>query len=309
MTLTTPPRPLDVEALFPGLAAHRATATRLHPRPGRPTVRDSHVGGPLLWPAGEPWPECEEPHPHAGPLLAVAQLHTRDIPDLAAGPDGCDLLQLLWCPFDLHGPTGHGMHVRLTWRRSAEVGEVSAPRPGPERVGFEGYVPRPCVLHPERVVEYPYIELLAGELGERVEKWEDAQEEAADDDGADGMDADPPDRGARDGDGSGDGRRTAPPTYQGDLSVAPGWKAGGHAVWNVTGPGSTDCRGCGRAMRLLLTVDSYEWRSDSASWRPLPADPAADADRPTGVAVGNYGRLNVFACPHDPAHPHRFSVQ
>ncbi|MFD8975562.1 hypothetical protein [Streptomyces sp. NPDC059593] len=25
-------------------------------------MHDSSVGGPLLWPADEPWPYCEEPH-------------------------------------------------------------------------------------------------------------------------------------------------------------------------------------------------------------------------------------------------------
>ncbi|MEU6120828.1 hypothetical protein [Streptomyces sp. NPDC047123] len=59
---TTPPRPFDVTALFPQLASLARRATRLHPRPGSPTVHDSSVGGPLLWPAGEPWPYCEEPH-------------------------------------------------------------------------------------------------------------------------------------------------------------------------------------------------------------------------------------------------------
>ncbi|MFJ9550218.1 hypothetical protein [Streptomyces erythrochromogenes] len=60
----------------------------------------------------------------------------------------------------------------------------------------------------------------------------------------------------------------------------------------------------------LLTVDSYEWRSDSESRRPLPAEAGSgvDANRPTGVAVGNLGKLKVFACPRGPAHPHRFSV-
>ncbi|MGW1409676.1 hypothetical protein [Streptomyces sp. NPDC002403] len=56
MTRTTPARPLDVEALFPELAAYRGTTTRLHPRPGNPEASDSSVGGPMLWPADEPWP-------------------------------------------------------------------------------------------------------------------------------------------------------------------------------------------------------------------------------------------------------------
>ncbi|MGW1927499.1 hypothetical protein ACWCQ0_53870, partial [Streptomyces massasporeus] len=48
---TTPPRPLDVTAVFPGLAPLARTATRLHPLPGSPTPHDSSVGGagkPLL---------------------------------------------------------------------------------------------------------------------------------------------------------------------------------------------------------------------------------------------------------------------
>lgn len=46
MTRTTPPRPVDITELFPELSEHLATATRLHPRPGRPTTAESSVGGP-----------------------------------------------------------------------------------------------------------------------------------------------------------------------------------------------------------------------------------------------------------------------
>lgn len=62
VTPVTPPRPIDVAAVFPQLAPLARTATRLHPRPGAPTWHDSSVGGPLLWPAEEPWPHCEGPH-------------------------------------------------------------------------------------------------------------------------------------------------------------------------------------------------------------------------------------------------------
>jgi hypothetical protein len=144
MTRTTPPRP-DVVAAVPELAAYARTATRLHPRRGSPGVGDSSIGGPLLWPAEEPWPTCAADnataHRHVAnlrrpaderqcrrilsaasgrtrrgqrlrlykeerallaqadrpvptgeldraaplPLLAVAQLYRRDVPDLA-GP-------------------------------------------------------------------------------------------------------------------------------------------------------------------------------------------------------------------------------
>ncbi|MCX5179200.1 hypothetical protein [Streptomyces virginiae] len=292
---TTPPRPLNVESLFPTLAAHRRTATRLHPRPGAPGPHDSHVGGPLLWPADEPWPVCTTPHRRAPgpgplPLVALAQLHARDVPDLPAGPDGCDLLQVFWCPFDAHGPTGYGMYTHLRWRRAAEVREPAAERPAPGAVGFDGYLPEPCVLHPERITEYPYIELLTGELGAAVEEWEDAQEEAAYEAGEEAEE---------------DGGGPWLPTYQCDLSVAPGWKVGGHAAWNLTGPGTMDCEACGCPMELLLTVATTEWQADRTSWIPLEDGPMS----PTGVVVGNHGKLNVFACPRDPSHPHGFSVQ
>ncbi len=64
MPRTTPPRPLDVTVLFPELAPMARTAVRLHPRTGTPTAADSSIGGPLLWPAEEPWPTCPD---HDGP--------------------------------------------------------------------------------------------------------------------------------------------------------------------------------------------------------------------------------------------------
>ena len=53
----------------------------LNPKPGSPTVADSHACGPMLWPADEPWPWCD----------GVAQLYARDFPELLF-PDGTDLL-------------------------------------------------------------------------------------------------------------------------------------------------------------------------------------------------------------------------
>lgn len=61
---TTPPRPVDVTAVFPELAPLARPAIRLHPRPGSPSVGESSVGGPLLWPTQEPWPHCEASHLH-----------------------------------------------------------------------------------------------------------------------------------------------------------------------------------------------------------------------------------------------------
>ncbi|MCX5404120.1 hypothetical protein OHA37_09510 [Streptomyces sp. NBC_00335] len=277
MTRTTPPRPVDAEALFPALGDHRRTSTRLHPRPGSPKADDSSVAGPLLWPADEPWPLCTAVHrkgrghrlsdvrlrrrildeawhrdPKSGPtdaerevldtlrpgrhapqiadadpipLLAAAQLFVRDVPDLT-GPDGCDLLQVLWCPFEAHGPD-RTIEVVLKWRRSQDVGEVLQVIPEPVVVGRDGCVPNTCVLHPEQVVEHEYEGLLDEDLQEAIEAWEvgddEEHEEVEEGDGASGS--------------SGfDTYEEDEVTYRGDLSIAPGWKVGGFASWHLTYP-------------------------------------------------------------------------
>ncbi|WP_433730045.1 hypothetical protein ACQP0C_02155 [Nocardia sp. CA-129566] len=72
MTRTTPPRPVDVAAVFPALAPLARTATRLHPRPGNPSPQDSSVGGPLLWPASKPWPHCDDLHAEWYKVMTLA---------------------------------------------------------------------------------------------------------------------------------------------------------------------------------------------------------------------------------------------
>ncbi|MGW1141284.1 hypothetical protein [Streptomyces zhihengii] len=361
MTRTTPPRPVDVEALFPALAAHRRTATRLHPRPGAPEAGESSVAGPLLWPAGEPWPVCTAVHPkgtghllsdvrerrrvlaaahgrdltpgehrlldgmapgpHAPhlddadplPLLAVAQLRTRDVPDLA-GPGGCDLLQVFWCPFEVHGPD-RTIDVVLRWRRAEDVGAVLAPQPEPPVAGRAECVPTPCVLHPERVVEHEYLGLLGEDLQEAIADWEEGLLDDDEDD--------------EDGEGNGapsgagwatyeeyaaamEAARAGEPDeidYMSDLSIAPGWKVGGYASWHLTDPAPVDCPRCGKPMPPLLTVATGECDGASRSWLPAedsPDDPAA-VD-PVGVYLGR-GLMRVHTCPDHPDAPHRLSFQ
>jgi hypothetical protein len=60
--ISTPRPPLDIATVFPELTGLAKTTFRLHPRPGRPGVEDSSLGGPLLWPADEPWPACTTAH-------------------------------------------------------------------------------------------------------------------------------------------------------------------------------------------------------------------------------------------------------
>ncbi|MFF4014114.1 hypothetical protein [Streptomyces sp. NPDC001843] len=325
MPRTTPPRPADVEAAFPELAGLRRTATRLHPRRGTPTAHDSSVGGPMLWPADEPWPMCTIPHkrssgfrytevvrkreileaagrrepdsgptaeeieiidgfkrgrhaPHLSdtdpiPLIAVAQLYRRDVPGLPDVGDG-DLLQVFWCGFERHGESRYDLHVHLRWRHSEDVGTLLTEPPVPEVVGREELVPSPCVLHPEEIVEHPYLEDLPPELQDRIEVWEGPEEDEG-------------------------------PQYIYDLSTAPGWKIGGYIAWNLTGPGPLDCSTCGTELTPLLTADQHEWTPGTASWIPTEDRQNAGvrgSNIPTRVSPGR-GRLTIAVCPRDAGHP------
>lgn len=175
MTRTTPPRPLDVETLFPEVAAYRKDTVRLHPRAGDPGPRESSLGGPLLWPRALDWPHCDDDHgrsaPGAGamPLVPVLQLFATDVPELPF-PAGTDVLQVLWCPFE----HGYIPQPKLYWRDSSTCGGELTACPRPEGAE-EDYLPDPCVLHPERVVDYPSWDLpdgIAEALAERFDRVE-----------------------------------------------------------------------------------------------------------------------------------------
>ncbi|MFJ3583885.1 hypothetical protein ACIPPS_16840 [Streptomyces sp. NPDC090127] len=250
------PRPADAEGL-PYTDAERVELDAMSSSGHQP---DRHDGTPL-------------------PLLAVAQFYARDVPDLAGfAPPGTDLLQVLWCPFTGHDDEGAfsdmGPSTRLRWRRAADVTEPLARQPEPAIVERTHYLPRPCVLFPEQVVDHPFGDCLPRELDERIQAWEDALAERA---------------GA------------AAPRYQDDLSLAPGWKIGGWDSWHRTDLVRVFCRECGTEMRVLLTMDAYD---SGGSWGPYPP-----VDRPTGITVGRDGEYRAFTCPSNPTRPHRMSIQ
>ncbi|MFI0822444.1 hypothetical protein ACH4TX_43275 [Streptomyces sp. NPDC021098] len=222
------------------------------------------------------------------PLLAAAQLFTRDVPGLV-GPEGCDLLQVFWCPFEAHGPD-QAMDVVLKWRRAQEVGQLLTDIPEPIVVGRSECVPNACVLHPEQVIEHEWAELLSEDVQERIEAWEEEMMDAVAESETDGDEYEL--------------------SYTGDLSIAPGWKVGGFATWGLTGPARIDCS-CGVHMRPLLTVNDQEWDRGSLTWVPLEDREAIEtmgASDPTGVYVGR-GQMRIFTCPADPTHPHRLDFQ
>lgn len=242
-------------------------------------MRDSSVGGPLLWPADEAWPVCQNRHetllahvrehgfPKPSsvdgdalrlladggpvPLVPVAQLFRRDVPDFF-GPVGTDLAQVLWCPLD---HSYWSPEVTVFWRTAADVGNVLADPPRP-RVFNEHYLPAACVVSPEQVIEHEWVELLPEPLQTRFE----------DDDLYDEYDA---------------------------ISVAGGWKVGGFTAWGLTGPYDVTCD-CGEPMRMLLAATSAE---------------PGRGGHPTAVTIGSGHTLSAWVCPADFTHPVQTSRQ
>ncbi|MFF9984487.1 YwqG family protein [Streptomyces erythrochromogenes] len=302
MRRTTPPRPIDVTAVFPQLAPLARPAIRLHPRPGSPTPLDSSVGGPLLWPADEPWPYCDEVHEwheseldewREGPnaMLSVVQLYVRDVP-LLRPPGQADLLQVLWCPFE-HEPD-YKPPTKLFWRCAADVTDVLAVPPVTSAVEYDEYVPQPCVLAPEEIVEYPNFLELKKEVQHQLKSWNSWQEA-----------------------GSGvDSSHAAQPAafYKDELSLAPGWKVGGWTPWGLTDPVVRNCAACGAEMAPLLTISSKEWHSSYRSWVPcedreIAAVVNSGVVNSPGVQISGGNHLQLYVCTESPEHPHTDLIQ
>ncbi|MEU6847286.1 hypothetical protein ABZ930_35990 [Streptomyces sp. NPDC046716] len=184
--------PYDIAELVPEFANLARDTVLLYPRSGEPGVHHSSMGGPLLWPADEPWPYCAQPghwafgtgggsgasKPGAVPLVPVIQLFARDVPWLEF-PPGKDVVQLLWCALIHDNDPAGAVLPKLYWRSEAETVaagltyDVPAPRAGEYE---EDFVPRPCTVCPTPVVEYPGYDLPDGlltELRPRLEALED----------------------------------------------------------------------------------------------------------------------------------------
>lgn len=210
-------------------------------------------------------------------MLAVAQLYAADIPDLPR-PDGTDLLQVLWCPFD--HPDDYLPRTALRWRAAADVTDPLGTAPQPAVIGNDDYLPAPCVLHPETVTEYPAPHELPEELRDRILAWEEQH----------GL------------------------VYQYELGVAPGWKVGGYGPWSFSDPFPMRCDECQAPARPLLTIDSGEWDGGTGSWRPvedtdLDAPPYPGPANPTMITIGRGYSLQIYTCTASPAHQHLQNMQ
>ncbi|MEU6785585.1 hypothetical protein ABZ912_40890 [Nonomuraea angiospora] len=236
-------------------------------------------------------------HPSRGEpnaLLPVAQLYLRDIPGLA-GPEGADLLQVLWCPLD-HDETSLPA-ARLVWRDAASVVNPLANPPEPADVDHYGnYVPEPCILHPEPVIEYPAPHELPEELAKRLAAWGRAERAKS--------------HPKEEDHGRGDAY------YHYELSVAPGWKVGGWGPWSFCDPWPMNCPTCDTGLMPLLTISSSEWDGGSGSWIPLedrvfPVGPVGlrEPSDPPMVSIGRGYNMQIYICPVSFDHPHLENMQ
>lgn len=217
-------------ATMPGLDSFARTVVRLRPRRGEPGIRNSHVGGPMLWPADEPWPHCASAdHGSADdpvPMVSVVQLYAADVPEISF-PEGTDLVQIVWCPEPhvLPKPSFQGKDCRVFWRRAGEIryGPDVQPDPWKHWDAEWDEVPQPCTVHPERVVEYPWWQELPVGLRKQLK----GSDELFD--------------------------------LYWQESLTDGWKVGGSKSWASSDmPESLGCPECAAPLGLLLQVDSYE---------------------------------------------------
>lgn len=216
-------------------------------------------------------------------MVPVVQLHTADIPEIHF-PDGTDLLQILWCPFqhpDVPGQSEHysGPAPKVIWRTAGTLTDTVTLTA--DDSGRAGYLLQQCVVHPEPITEYPDTEDLPEPLQDRIHAWQDTLGEEPSYD------------------------------YRNDLSVAPGLKTGGWPYWPHC-PRPIECD-CGSEMSLLLTLPHGE--RGARSWTPIEdrfhaAKPGYDAEfhDPTGF-TGARDELLVFVCRQDPRHEVRIDIE
>ena len=212
------------------------------------------------------------------PLIPVAQLYYRDVPGLP-WPDRYDLLQILWCPLNHTGSetiTPYCPAFQVRWRTSAEVEVQLAEVLQPVKC-VEEYMPRPCVVHPELVTEFPNYDDLPEHLQEAVTDW---------------------------GDRIGDGI-----DYGFDIALAPGWKAMGHGgCWSLYEPYPMVCE-CGAEQLPLLTAASGEFDSGTVSWQPIEEAGAGwSLSDPVGVHLGRGNTFQLYYCPESEHHTNRTEI-
>ncbi|MEY9934155.1 hypothetical protein ABH926_008819 [Catenulispora sp. GP43] len=348
MVRTTPPRPLDVLATIPGLVDFARTTTRLHPRRGTPSATDSSIGGPLLWPADEPWPICTAPyrdqrHLPVDEAFATTYLDARkarlrretltpeqeavlDDPRVNDGNVSVRCTNGEW-ELRWHESTGHttpNALIPIAQLYAADAPTITFPT-GRDLLQILWCPLDHTNIPGQRYYAGPPVHLF----------WRTAADIGA-------VLADPPGPHAFDDrfylptacvlhpeqvleyqycdllpDGLREQVREADEDwedeydlrYQYDLSIAPGCKAGGWASWHLTDPWGQTCSTCDADFDLLVGFDSSEW-DGIVSWKPVEDDADdRDAQCPTGLTHGRWGEMRIFVCSADVTHPFQLNIQ
>ncbi|MFD5801680.1 hypothetical protein [Streptomyces sp. NPDC127020] len=332
---TTPPRPVDLTAVFPELAPLARPAIRLHPRPGSPSVGESSVGGPLLWPAEEPWPRCEASHLHVdsgfrqspadvrlkrrmqarwhrdhngpGTTPEEAAVKERNAAMLAercaVGPPPADcpvpmlpVSQLYLRDIPLLRPPGQADLLQILW-----CPYDHDPHHKPSTALFwrsAAEVVDVLATPPE-----PYEVNYDGYLPEPCVLAPEAITEYPN-----SLDLSPQmlrmvedwSRWQAAGVDVDSSEHADCPRdfYDVHLADAPGWKVGGWPPWDRTDPNPRYCAVCSVQMVPLLTIASYEWDGgEGHSWAPHEEQAAAYAANTTG-----------HCCDQDPSQPTKVEV-
>ena len=343
MARTTPPRPIDVAAVFPELGSLARQAVRLHPRPGLPTIHESSVGGPLLWPVDEEWPTCSDEHGHWNLPVSLDDVRQyRDLLEAAwlrRGSSQEDFLTAEQRAYIGKLEEGHPPHnepnpllpvVQLYLR---DVPGLSSPEgadllqvlwcPLDHDEGMptarliwrnssdvhEVLTKPPAPLDVDHYGNYvPEPCVLHPEVVTEYPAPLELPDELAERLGSWGRNEwaklHPEDD---DDEGSA--------YYQYEHSVAPGWKVGGWGPWSFRDPWPMNCETCGSEYRPLLTIDSGEWDGGSGSWIPLE-----DRDHPGPVGIrrpwnppmieiGRGYNMQIYICPTSFDHPHLENMQ
>jgi hypothetical protein len=185
----------------------------------------------------------------------------------------------------------------LFWRSADAVTDILLDPPEPAAVEFWGhYVPVPCTIDPEQIIEYPSESELEDEQVEPVveeEEW--TMRELADVElGDDHSDSD---------------------FQYNDLCIAPGWKVGGGIRWGANDPFPQPCPACGTPTEPFLTIASREWNPTIRHWIPYEdqdtgVTDTSDAMQPSGIQIGggSYDQI-IRVCPASPDHPHALLMQ
>ena len=274
---TTRPSPVDIESNYPELAPLRRTAVRLHPRKKSDLpVDSSKIGGVFF--ANDPaeWPFCRTHKTHH---IGILQLTKYDVPELGF-PDGCDIFQLTFCPFD-HDDV-YCPDVSGRWLSLSDDHIQQSSNPSFEEPEYK-YIPNECAIHPERVEDYPHMDELPEDLQARI--------------GADRSLVGPVEEWLERPDDE-----WAPETaYSYFLSAADGTKVGGNVNW-IQVPQSSRCPKCSGWTEDLLTIASWEWDGGTFHrWKPIEDCPqgvavSSDGADDHGMMFGDAGAIYVGVC-------------